>query len=362
MGGSPPPSLREQWATHRVDSLPDLLAYEGAGIWLFRRLRALGILDSLSDEFRTRLKSLAFDAAARGMEIEETAVSVLRMLGGAGIPVVLIKGVARRALAQQVPHLDARGTNDVDLLLPDDRIGEAQDLLLDHGYTATPAKSPGPSHHHLQSLWNERRVPVELHRSTSARIPPALAWSRATLAGRELQWAGIPVRVPSPTELAWAAVTHALNDSIVHGYRLQHFLEVAALASVPGLVDWPVVMERTGAGEAYEETTGVTYSRDVVLRWIDGAFQLVAKEARPAGAVTVPLELGSLLAWRITVLEARPRLGRASTDRLLDQGPRALIGLGPAGLPAGISGLRQLRRRAADGMSRLAFRWWRSLR
>lgn len=318
------------------------------------------MLDSLPAEFRARLKSLAFDAAARGMEVEETAVSVLRLLGGAGIPVVLIKGVARRALAQRVPHLDARGTNDVDLLLPDDRIQEGQDLLLESGYSETPARRPGPDHHHMQGIWNDRRVPVELHRSTSARIAPALAWSRATLAGQELPWAGIQVRVPSPTEMAWAAVTHALNDNIVHGYRLQHFLEVAALAAVPGLVDWPEVMERTGAGEAYEEATGLTYSRDVVLRWIDGALQLVAMEARPAGGSTVPLDLPSLLAWRLTLLEARLRLGRALSDRLLDQGTRTLIGLGPPSPPAGISGLRQLRRRAVDGMSRLAFRCWRS--
>lgn len=359
MGGNPSPALGERWATHRVDALPDLLAYEGAGIWLFRRLRALGILGTFPQEFRERLKALAFDAAARGMQVEEEAVSVLRLLGGAGIPVVLIKGVARRALAPRFPHLDARGTNDVDLLLPADRIQEGQDLLLNRGYSPTPSLVPGTDHHHLQSLWNERRVAVELHRSTSARLPPALAWSRATHGGQELEWAGVLVRVASPSELAWAAVTHALNDSITHGYRLQHFLEVAALAAVPGGVDWSLVMERTGAGEAFDELSGETYSRDVVLRWIDGALQLVATEAKPEG--TVAFDLASLLAWRLTILQSRGRLGRALSDRLLEEGARALIGLGPASLPAGISGLPVLRRRAADGMSRVAFRCWKTM-
>lgn len=361
MGGNPPPALRERWASHRTDPLLDLLAYEGAGIWLFRRLRALGILDSLSPEFRERLKALAFGAAARGMHVEEEAVLVLRMLGGAGIPVVLIKGVARRALAPQFPFLDARLTSDVDLLVPADRIQEGQDLLLGHGYLPTPARTPGPDHHHMQTLWNERRVPVELHRSTSVRIAPEMAWSRAMSGGQALEWAGIPVRVPSATELAWSAVAHALNDAIVHGYRLQHFLEVAALAAAPGGVDWHIVMERTGAGEAFEETSGATYSRDVILRWIDGALQLVALDARPAGVVTTPLDLASLLAWRLSILEVRRRLGRVITERLLDGGARTLIGLDLAPLPAGVTGLRQLGLRTADRMSRLALRCWRSM-
>lgn len=344
-----------------LDPLPDLLAYEGGGIWLFRRLRGLGILDGLSPMFRERLKSLAFDAAARGMQVEEEAVTVLRLLGDAGIPVVLIKGVARRALAPQVPFLDARVTNDVDLLVPADRIQEGQNLLLVHGYSPTPTRTPGPGHHHMQGLWNERRVAVELHRSTSARIAPVLAWSRAMSGGQELEWAGIPVRVPSGTELAWAAVTHALNDAVVHGYRLQHFLEVAALAAVPGEVDWRILMERTDAGEAFEETTGATYSREVILRWIDGALQLVAQEAQPAGVETVPLDLASLLRWRLTLLEAHRRLGRSLSERLLDEGARALIGLEPAPLPPDITGLRWLLRRVAGRMSRVAFRWWRSM-
>jgi len=361
LGGNPPPALRERWAAHLLDPLPDLLAYEGAGIWLFRRLRVLGILDGLAPAFRERLKSLAFDAAARGMQVEEEALTVLGILRGAGIPVVLIKGVARRALARQVPFLDARATSDVDLLVPADRIQEGQDLLLGHGYSPTPTRTPGPGHHHMQGLWNERRVAVELHRSTSARIPPALAWSRAMTGGQALEWAGIPVRVPSATEISWAAITHALNDAIVHGYRLQHFLEVAALAAVPGEVDWRIVMERTGVGEAYEETTGKTYSREIILRWIDGALQLVALKARPAGAATVPLDLASLLRWRLTILEAHRRLGRSLSERLLDEGARALIGLEPAPLPPDIAGLRRLRRRVAAGMSRVAFQGWRRM-
>lgn len=340
----------------RVDALPDLLAYEGAGIWLFRRLRLLNILDTLPGEFRERLKALAFDAAARGLQVEEEAVSVLHLLAGAGIPVVLIKGVARRALAPRFPYLDARGTNDVDLLLPEDRIQEGQDLLLGRGYHPTPSLVPGTDHHHLQSLWNDRRVAVELHRSTSARLSPALAWSRATQGGQELEWAGVPVRVAPPRELAWAAVTHALNDSVTHGYRLQHFLEVAALAAVPGGVDLSLMMERAGAGEAFDEQSGETYSTAVVSRWIDGALQLVATEARTGG--TVPFDLASLLAWRLTVLRSRARWGRGLSERLLEEGARALIGLGPAHLSAGLSRPVVLRRRAADGMSRMAFRAW----
>ncbi|HSE51414.1 MAG TPA: nucleotidyltransferase family protein, partial [Gemmatimonadales bacterium] len=124
------------------------MAYEGAGIWLFRRLKALRILETLPAEFREQLKAQAFAAAIRGLRVEEEALATLRLLGAAGVPVVLIKGVARRALAPEFPYLDARITNDVDLLLPADRIREGYDLLVAQGYEQTDPDDVDRRDHH----------------------------------------------------------------------------------------------------------------------------------------------------------------------------------------------------------------------
>lgn len=335
------------------------MAYEGAGIWLFRRLRALRIFETLPAGFREQLKAQAFAAAMRGLRVEEEALETLRLLGSAGVPVVLIKGIARRALAPEFPYLDARITNDVDLLVPADRIQEGYDLLVSQGYEpADPDDAKRRDHHHLPGLWNERRIAVELHATTSSRISPNTAWARASEGGRELEWGHLRVRVPAPTEIAWAATTHAINDMIVQGHRLQHFLEVAALAEPrPGL-DWTLLLGRTGESETFEEESGTDYPPAIARQWLQGSLQLVAAGIRPALPLPA-LDLEGLLGWRLTILASRSTLGRALSERLLEEGVRQLIGVDPQRAPSGTRPLYRLRRRLAGGMSRVVYRTWR---
>ena len=54
------------------------MAYEGAGIWLFRRLKALRIFETLPAGFKEQLKAQAFAAAMRGLQVEEEALATLR--------------------------------------------------------------------------------------------------------------------------------------------------------------------------------------------------------------------------------------------------------------------------------------------
>ena len=338
------------------------MAYEGAGIWLFRRLRALRIFETLPAGFREQLRAQAFAAAMRGLRVEEEALETLRLLGGAGVPVVLIKGVARRALAPEFPYLDARITNDVDLLLPADRIQEGYDLLLTRGYQPTdPDDADRRDHHHLPALWNERRIAVELHATTSARISADAAWGRATEGGRELEWGNLRVRVPAPTEMAWAAAAHAINDMIVEGHRLQHFLEVAALAGRrPGL-DWTLLLRRTGESETFDQESGKAYPPAIARQWLNGSLQLVSASLRPAALPPPALDLESLLGWRLAILGTRKTLGRALCERLLEEGVRQLIGIDPQRAPPGTRPIYRLRRRVAGRMSRVAYRAWRVL-
>lgn len=359
LGESPPDDLAGRWAALRLEHLPALIAYEGASIWLFRRLRALRILSTLDDGFRTRLTQEAFLLSARVLQVDDEAAAVIGLLQGARIPVVLIKGVARRALAVRYPYLDARTTSDVDLLLPEERILEAYALLRASGYESTPITSP-PHHHHLPGLWTARRVPVELHRSTSVRIPPSVAWSRAMDQGEEVEWQGLRVRVPSATELAWAAVSHSINGSLGLGHRLQHFLELAALSVPDGAVRWELLAQRATSDEIFEEDTGVTYPPAIAQRWIHGALQCVRQTGPGQPHLPrVPLDLEMLLAWRLEVLGLRRRLGRALTERMLEEGPRTLVGWGPQPAPIGSPVVKRWRRRAAGELSRLVFRSWR---
>jgi hypothetical protein len=296
----------------------------------------------------------------RGLRVEEEALATLRLLGTAGVPVVLIKGIARRALAPEFPYLDARITNDVDLLLPLDRIQEGYDLLVAQGYEQTdPDDANRRDHHHLPGLWNQRRIAVELHATTSSRVSPKAAWLRATEGGRELEWSDLRVRVPAPTEIAWAATTHAINDMIVQGHRLQHFLEVAALAHPGPVLDWDLLLRRTAESETFDEENGTIYLPAIARQWLHGALQLVSAARRPADLPPPALDLESLLGWRLAILRSRKTLGRALSERLLEEGVRQLIGVDPQRAPRGTPPLYRLRRRVAGGMSRVAYRAWR---
>ncbi len=343
--------------------LAELVGYEGASIWLYRRLRTSGALHALPSQLGEQLREQAFGAAALRMRIDEEVAAVLGLFSAHDIPVILIKGAARSALAHRYSWLDARTTRDVDLLLPEERVQAAYQLLLDSGYQPTRLH-PGPprNHHHLPAVWNQRQVAVELHRSTSVRVPPALAWRRASEGAEELTWVGQRVRVPCATELVWSAVAHGVADE-TRGFRLDRFLEVAALVADDAPIDWDLVRARSRSPEVAEPGTTPAETEAAVLGWLDTALTLGssgARRLRPPG--TQPFDLGGLLEWRLAILRSRHRFGRGFAERLLQEGPRALIGLPLQGSPAGAPLPNRIRRGFAGRASRVLFGAWRVAR
>lgn len=362
LGAAPDGDLAARW--RRVDSrnLPVLVAHEGAAIWLFRRLRAAGALDALPLEISDRLRQQAFEDAALRMEVEVEAAAVLTLFNHARIPVILIKGVARCALAERYAYLDARATHDVDLLVPLEQISDAASILGADGYVpAAPSPADGtPRHHHLRPL-HKGRITVEVHESTSTRVPPGVAWMRANDGSEMLQWAGRTVQLPSATELAWSAVAHAMEDDAA-GFRLHRFLEVAALVSSGAQIDWATVAARSVTQEAFDSGAGVPDHRLVVFNWIAAALALVPAERRPIGLDLPEFDLHELLAWRLAVLKAGPRLGQAFVRRLLAEGTRSLIGMPLEPSPPEASRWGRIRRRVAGHVGRATFRGWRATR
>jgi hypothetical protein len=362
LGASPDDALGGRW--HRADTrdLIALVAYEGAAIWLFRRLRAVGALDLLPAEVSDRLRQQAFESAASRMEIEAEAAAVVTILNQAGVPLILIKGLARCALADRYPYLDARATQDVDLLVPGERIADADAALRADGYVpiVTQKSLEVRGHHHLPPL-HKGWITVELHSSTSIRVPSDVAWSRATDRSEIVEWAGHAVRVSSPTELAWGAAAHAMEDDVA-GFRLARFLEVTALASGDAPIEWPVLRERSTTGEAFDADVRVPDQQAVIYNWLGASLSLVVAEKRPTGAAIPDFDLGSLLAWRLAVLRAAPRLGRALVDRLLSEGARSLVGLPLEPSPPGASTWGRVRRGVAGRISRAAFGVWLAAR
>jgi hypothetical protein len=354
--------LAARW--RRADSrcLPGLVASEGAAIWLFRRLRAAGAMDVLPLDIGDGLRQQAFGDAAMRMEVELEAAAALALLDRAGVPVILIKGVARSALAARYPHLDARATHDVDLLVPRERIDDAVSTFRADGYVAALPPKPGatPRHHHVPPLC-KGGITVELHESTSTRVPAAVAWLRANDRSETLQWAGRIVRVPSATEFAWSAVAHAMEDGAA-GFRLNRFLEVAALVSGGAEIAWPTLVTRSSTPEAIGPGADGADSQVVARKWIAAALALVSAQSHPPGLGLPDFDLRELLAWRLAVLRAGPRLSQALASRLRAEGTRSMIGMPLEASPPTASQWGRIRRRFAGQVSRAAHRGWRATR
>lgn len=362
LGPVPDGDLAARWRGVDSRSLLELVVYERAAIWLFRRLRVGGLLDQLPPDISDRLRQQAFEDTALRMEVEAAAAAAITQLDRATIPVVLIKGIARCALAARYPYLDARPTRDVDLLVPSGQLDAAASVLRADGYVpARPATSAEPpAHHHLPAL-HKGCISVELHESTSTRVPSEVAWQRANDQSELVQWSGRTVRVSSATELAWNAVGHAMEDC-VEGFRLQRFLELAALVASRAEIDWAVIAARSATSEAFESVADIPDPQSVIYRWIAAALALVPAEKRRTGLDLPEFDLRELLAWRLAVLQVRPRVGRAFAGRLLEEGTRSLVGMPLEASPPNASRSARIRRCVAGHISRMTFRGWRSMR
>jgi hypothetical protein len=118
----------------------------------------------LPDSWRERLQSVDLVArfeARRRMRHTEWALGLFR---NAGIEATLLKGIAVATRYYPEPHLRAMG--DVDLLIPDDAVPIAMQLLRNEGFTLSRFAEPEwwDTHHHAPPLIHpEREITIELH-------------------------------------------------------------------------------------------------------------------------------------------------------------------------------------------------------
>lgn len=305
-GGVDPAGLAADWAALSPRGLDRLVTFEGCGLWLWRRLRELGAAAAPPAELRDWLAHEARARAARNLLVDAQADVVVRRLGDAGVPHVLLKGAARRFSSDLFPYASARATHDVDVLVPAARARDAWDLLCRAGYE--PASRNGERHRehfHLPPIWDAQRVAVELHTSTSRTVSPDEAWRRATTGGRVAERAGLRANVPAPTELLWHGLTHSARHR-ADAFRLRFLLDGAAILATPAAFDWPEIDRRLGTAEIARRSTA--------LAWLEAAAGLAGRVlplALPEGTPFV--ELAGALEGRLAVLRRVAVNGRLGT-------------------------------------------------
>lgn len=349
-------SLRARWASAHTDGMRALVEYEGAALWLHRRLQEIGASPATS--FREKLRRAAIRRGADNARIDAQTLAVLSRLESAGFHAVLIKGQARRAAVARYPYADARPLSDVDLLLPESQVDAAWDLLCASGFHRVYDDTVDwKADHHRPTIIDDSGVSVELHTTTGDGVSAGDAWRRATEHTNEVMWQGRRVNVPNATELLWQALSHAVSDG-TRGFRLRTFHSMAVVLASDATIDWSVIADRLASGEIRaadrEHPADAEHVREIL-----GIAALVAGTTLPQAFVPrrVP-DVACLLLWRARVLSSKH--GESVRDRLLEEALRveAHLPLTPGAPQLGV--LRLLRRRGASLFARAAYLAWRS--
>ena len=279
-GAPPPDQLSAGWRVADVQGLDRVIAFEGCAIWLYRRLRQIGALESIEPRFGAWLSARAREETARNLLIEAESVALADVFQSIDTPAVFMKGAARRVSTDRYPMADARPTNDVDVLVPADRAHNVWRELRQRGYErTTPGGPPRPEHHHLPALWNERRVGVEVHTTHAQGVSSVESWRRLYERGIDVAHQGRRFRVPPATELLWNGAAHALRRPDV-AFLLVLLFDAAVIWASGVPIDWAEVAGRIDAKEIVD--TAATAA------WLGAAAELAGAEH--------PAELGERIA------------------------------------------------------------------
>lgn len=343
-----------QWADTDVVGLRELLEFEGASVWFYRRLQKGLVV--VPDSVRAALRESVHRTSVLNMRIDAQTVAVTTLLDSARIPWSLLKGQARRAAVSLYPFADARGVSDVDLLVPENRADEAWQLLYNRGFRRV---IEGPvdwtADHHRPTLIDAANVAVELHTTTSMTVPPAEAWRRATENSNAVEWSGLSTHVPNATELVWQAVSHGAADGH-YGCVLKGFLSVACVLAESPSIDWVLIQERIEAKETVDNETDEQIDAERVREYLGVCASLAGYELPARVRPQHLIDLVPLLVWRSRVLASS--YSRAVKERLLEECGRveSRQPITPFVPRAGL--FRNLRRRTSSVVARTAYRAW----
>ena len=103
--------------------------------FLAERASSAGILDEIPERPRLAMQSAQMAAARLAQLARWELDRVCRVLMPAGVPIIALKGLAY--ILRGLPHATTRLLSDIDILVPADRIGDAERALLAAGWRGT---------------------------------------------------------------------------------------------------------------------------------------------------------------------------------------------------------------------------------
>lgn len=198
---------------------------------LTEQARAIG----LPEELAVPLHEFAMTDATAGLSLALQTVRAHAAMVDAGIPALVVKGVPLSM--QTTGTLTARGSGDVDLLVPPDEVSRARGALVESGWVVGRAKSldPGPlwrwvSYVRREALFPGDPIDVDLHWRVGLHVHP-LPSTRDLLERRvHVDVGGTAVATLSPPDALAAACMHAHLDRYA---RVRGLVDIVRLMRLP---------------------------------------------------------------------------------------------------------------------------------
>ena len=241
-GGVGPRPAPVDWAR-----VVDLARWQRLSPLLWRYLSDAQIQAEVPEDILDELRSDYRETAARNMVFGTHVDNVLATLAGAGIPGMLLKG---SALVRSVyPEVALRPMNDVDILVPQSAIREAQSIVEGMGYRPMFAalerdddQRLADHFHHFPLVSDTGGVVLELHQHVTAagsRFDIEGYWARARAGS------GAPAYLlPSPEDLFLHVAIHFAEDRIARRkFGLGQLADLAWI-SARWPIDWVTLGDR----------------------------------------------------------------------------------------------------------------------
>lgn len=202
---------------------------------VYHNLHELGV----SDPIMPRLKGVYRHSWYRTNRLMHATAPVIAALSGAGIPVLLTKGVPLALSYYRNPAL--RPMADVDVVVPHARLDEALGILARHGWRGEWPESDMRRFRHARQSWGPGDAEVDLHWRPMYESPLGAAERSFFETAEPLDFKGTTVLQPDPT--------HALVQNVVHGVRWNVETPVRWIADATTIlrargadVDWDAVL------------------------------------------------------------------------------------------------------------------------
>jgi hypothetical protein len=212
--------------------------------------------DRVPPAYRKHLQAVLALGRERNRQLRHHLAAIGCVLNDAGVVPLLLKGASYLA-RDLYPDDGIRYLGDLDVLVPDEGLGEARAALERHGFGTVGAAALPPDHHHLPAMQHSGwSVIVELHRRPVAnRLCAIVDAGDVMRAGTPFRLGEAQVLLPSPTHSVLMGIVHGqLQD---HGHRmhrpwLRPLLDFARQAEVFGpSIDWREIEDRFGPAQRH---------------------------------------------------------------------------------------------------------------